>query len=402
MEFKNDAFERLEKRGFVFQTTHLEETKKLLKEKPITFYIGIDPTADDLHIGHFFGLQMARILQDCGHKCIVLVGGATALIGDPTNKTDMRKMLSKEEVERNAKEISSIIKRFVRVDGDNPALIVDNAEWLKPISFIDFLRVFYTAHGFHFYEGAPKKNWLVYYPVERMLARRTDTLITINEEDFKLASERFPCHTARIHGVGVSDTRYHPVSADEVASLRTELGFSPEDEIILCVGELLPNKNQAMAIRAMVEVVKNRPHAILLLAGNGPERENLEALVKACGLEDHVRFLGYCTTLEKYQRISNLGVSCSYREGLGINLIEAMLSGNPVIGTHNRGHNELVSEGENGYLVKPNDAGSMAERMVDILSDPKKMTTMGQNGREFAEQYTYTQVKRELRAIYFS
>jgi len=138
--FKDNAFEQLENRGFVFQTTHLEETKKLLKQGPITFYIGIDPTADDLHIGHFFGLQMARILQDCGHKCIVLVGGATALIGDPTNKTDMRKMLSKEEVARNAREISSIIKRFVRTDGDNPALVVDNAEWLKPATYIDFLR----------------------------------------------------------------------------------------------------------------------------------------------------------------------------------------------------------------------------------------------------------------------
>ena len=138
--FKDNAFEQLENRGFVFQTTHLEETKKLLKQGPITFYIGIDPTADDLHIGHFFGLQMARILQDCGHKCIVLVGGATALIGDPTNKTDMRKMLSKEEVARNAREISGIIKRFVRTDGENPALVVDNAEWLKPATYIDFLR----------------------------------------------------------------------------------------------------------------------------------------------------------------------------------------------------------------------------------------------------------------------
>ncbi|MBE5735194.1 MAG: tyrosine--tRNA ligase [Clostridiales bacterium] len=140
MEFRNNAFEQLENRGFVFQTTHLEELKTRLREKPITFYIGIDPTADDLHIGHFFGLQMARILQDCGHRCIVLVGGATALIGDPTNKSDMRKMLSKEEVARNAKEISSIIKRFVRTDGDNPAIVVDNADWLKPISYIDFLR----------------------------------------------------------------------------------------------------------------------------------------------------------------------------------------------------------------------------------------------------------------------
>ena len=140
MEFRKDAFEQLENRGFIFQATHLEDMKKLLKEKPITFYIGIDPTADDLHIGHFFGLQMARILQDCGHKCIVLVGGATALIGDPTNKKEMRKMLTKEEVERNAKEISGIIKRFVNVDCENPAIVVNNAEWLKPATYIDFLR----------------------------------------------------------------------------------------------------------------------------------------------------------------------------------------------------------------------------------------------------------------------
>ncbi|MBQ9795626.1 MAG: tyrosine--tRNA ligase [Clostridia bacterium] len=139
MKFKNNAFEQLERRGFVFQTTHLEELKQQL-QTPITFYIGIDPTADDLHIGHFFGLQMARILQDCGHKCIVLVGGATALIGDPTNKKDMRKMLTAEQVEHNAREIKNLLARFVRLDGDNPAIIVDNADWLKPATYIDFLR----------------------------------------------------------------------------------------------------------------------------------------------------------------------------------------------------------------------------------------------------------------------
>lgn len=182
MEFKNDAFEQLEKRGFIFQTTHLEETKKLLKEKPITFYIGIDPTADDLHIGHFFGLQMARILQDCGHRCIILVGGATALIGDPTNKTDMRKMLSKEEVARNAQEISGIIKRFVRIDGDNPAIVVDNADWLKPISYVDFLR----DVGVHFninemlskdlYKNRLEKGGLTFMEMGYMLMQAFDFL----------------------------------------------------------------------------------------------------------------------------------------------------------------------------------------------------------------------------------
>lgn len=138
--FVNNAFEQLESRGFVFQATHKEEIKKALSSGPITFYIGIDPTADNLHIGHFFGLQMARILQDCGHRCIILVGGATALIGDPSGKKDMRKMMSKEEVAHNAQEIKNLLKRFIVLDGENPALIVDNAEWLKPATYIDFLR----------------------------------------------------------------------------------------------------------------------------------------------------------------------------------------------------------------------------------------------------------------------
>lgn len=138
--FKNDAFEQLEKRGFVFQTTNMEVLKKILKEGPITFYIGIDPTADCLHIGHFFGLQMARILQDCGHRCIVLVGGATGLIGDPSGKKDMRKVLTEQDVAKNASDIKELLKKFIVLDGENPAIIVDNADWLRNKSYIDFLR----------------------------------------------------------------------------------------------------------------------------------------------------------------------------------------------------------------------------------------------------------------------
>ena len=138
--FINNAYEQLKTRGFVFQTTHEEELKKALSAGPVTFYLGIDPTADNLHIGHFFGLQMARILQDCGHKCIILVGGATALIGDPSGKKDMRKMMSKEEVAHNAQEIKDLLKKFIVFYGENPAMIVDNADWLKPATYIDFLR----------------------------------------------------------------------------------------------------------------------------------------------------------------------------------------------------------------------------------------------------------------------
>ena len=133
-------FDILKERGYIKDLTHEQEIIDLLNGESFTFYLGIDPTADSLHIGHFFALTMFRWLQDFGHKGIVLVGGATALIGDPTGKSDMRKMLSKEEVAHNKAEVKELVKRFVKTDGDNPAIIVDNADWISDKNYIDFMR----------------------------------------------------------------------------------------------------------------------------------------------------------------------------------------------------------------------------------------------------------------------
>ena len=262
-------------------------------------------------------------------------------------------------------------------------------------------KVFYTAHGFHFYKGAPRKNWLVFYPIERIFARLTDKLITINREDYALASAQFPADVARLHGVGVNECRYYPVSREEQLLLRQELGFTPAQKLILCIGELLPNKNQAMVIRAMCRIREEFPDALLLLAGNGPEKENLESLISQMGLQAHVKLLGYCTCLEKYQRIADILTACSHREGLGLNLVEAMLTENPVVATKNRGHRELVSSGETGFLVERNDDVAMAEYLLRLLRNPAEGRQMGLAGREFALQYGYENVKRELEQIYF-
>lgn len=135
------VFEMLKERGYVYQATNEEKIKEMLNSDDAkTFYLGIDPTADSLHIGHFFALTMVRRLQKLGHHPIILIGGATALIGDPSGKKNMRKMLTKEQVEHNKAEVKELVKRFVDVDGDNPALILDNSEWINPQSYIDFMR----------------------------------------------------------------------------------------------------------------------------------------------------------------------------------------------------------------------------------------------------------------------
>ena len=133
-------FDILKERGYVKDLTHEQEIIDLVNGEPMTFYLGIDPTADSLHIGHFFALTMFRWLQDFGHHGIILIGGATALIGDPTGKSDMRKMLSKEEVAHNKAEVKELVKRFIRTDGDNPAIIVDNADWIMDQTYVDFMR----------------------------------------------------------------------------------------------------------------------------------------------------------------------------------------------------------------------------------------------------------------------
>lgn len=259
-------------------------------------------------------------------------------------------------------------------------------------------KVFYTAHGFHFYQGSPKKNWLVFYPIEKFFSRLTDKLITITHEDYDLASRKFHCEVAHIHGVGVDEKRYHPVSEEEQLALRREFGFTPEQKILLCIGELLPNKNQTMAIHAMQEIVKQFPDAQLLLAGNGPEKEHLEQEIANCGLQNNIKMLGYCTYLEKYQQIADLLVACSHREGLPLNLVEAMLSGNPVVATINRGHRELIKDGENGYLV--NSVDQMAERVMELLADVLVSNRYGRTAQDYAHGYSIVNVRKELGEIY--
>lgn len=262
-------------------------------------------------------------------------------------------------------------------------------------------KVFYTAHGFHFYNGASKKNWLVFYPIEKHFAKLTDKLITINHEDFKLASEKFKTNVSYIHGVGVDESRFYTVSNEEKLALRKELGFTSAQKILLCVGELLPNKNQKMAINAVKKLVDEFPDIVLLLAGNGSEKENLENEIVNLNLKDNVKMLGYCTCLEKYQRVADLSVSCSKREGLPLNIVEAMLSENPVVATANRGHCELISEGKYGYIVDIDDVDAMADRIRTLLLDSENCMNMGKAAKDFALQYGFINVKKELEKIYF-
>lgn len=135
----SNVFDVLRERGFIQQITHEEQVKKILEEKKVTFYIGFDPTADSLHVGHFLQLMVMSHMQKAGHKPIALVGGGTAMVGDPTGKTDMRKMLSREEIAANAEKFKKQISRFIDFSNGR-AVMVDNADWLLKLNYVEFLR----------------------------------------------------------------------------------------------------------------------------------------------------------------------------------------------------------------------------------------------------------------------
>lgn len=257
-------------------------------------------------------------------------------------------------------------------------------------------RVVYIAHGFHFYRGAARKNWAVFYPIERAMAHLCDTLVTINEEDTALARKKFHTHVAHIHGIGVSPERYHPVSTEETRELRRAEGLTEDDFVILCTGELNANKDQATLIEAARLCRDKIPNLKVLLAGNGPLEGKLRQQVRDLHLEQAVRFLGYRTDLERVTPAVDVVVSCSRREGLPLNVLEAMLCKKPVLAAANRGNSELVASGESGVVFRPGDAAALADAMCQLANSGVQRAQWGQAGLDRAQTYTVEAVKEEL------
>ena len=261
-------------------------------------------------------------------------------------------------------------------------------------------QVIYTAHGFHFYKGGPLKSWIFYYPIEKLFSRLTDILITITYEDYRLALKEFHCRVEHMHGVGVDEKRYFPVDKAQKNILRQKMGFGSEQKIILCIGELNENKNQSVAIRMMHTIKEQYPDALLLLAGNGPKQSYLEELIAKEGVHNNVKLLGYVTNLQDYQHIIDVQVCCSRREGLPLNVVESMLSGNAIVATLNRGHRELIQDGKNGYIVPQNDPIAMADKVLTLFHDDNLKSEMESVAHTFAIQYGVNSVKKELARIY--
>lgn len=253
-------------------------------------------------------------------------------------------------------------------------------------------RVFYTAHGFHFYKGAPLKNWLVFYPVEKLCARFTDVLITINQEDYALAKHKMKAKRIEyVPGVGIDLEKFGKAVADESAK-RRELGIPEEAVVLLSVGELNENKNHETAIRAIAH-----ENAYYIIAGSGTRQAHLQGVIDELGLTERVKLLGYRTDVGELYAAADAFVFPSFREGLSVAAMEAMASGLPIACSRIRGNVDLVDE-NGGELFDPHSVEDCKRAIRAMLG--RDMKALGLYNREKIRQFELGRVNNLMQALY--
>lgn len=258
-------------------------------------------------------------------------------------------------------------------------------------------KVIYTAHGFHFYKGAPWLNWLIYYPTERFLSRYTDVLITINKEDFIRAKTFHAKKVEYIPGVGIDIDKVQAVIVDRTEK-RKKLGIPKNAFLLISVGELNKNKNHELAIKALSQM-KCDKNVFYIIVGEGPLKEHLTGLIASLGMETKVRFLGFRTDVIELLKASDCFVFPSLREGLPVSLMEAMASSLPVVCSNIRGNTDLVDDEVNGYLFKKFDTSSLTKCLCKVITTESKLM---ENFLTQAEPFSQSTILAQIKEIYLT
>ena len=254
-------------------------------------------------------------------------------------------------------------------------------------------KVIYTAHGFHFFKGAPTQNWMIFYPIEKICSRWTDVLITINKEDYAFAKKHMNAGRVEyIPGVGVDTKKFQLKNFDKAAK-RAELGIKEDDIFILTVGELNQNKNQEVVVRAIAKL--NNPKIHYFIAGKGDKEQYLTELADELGVNIHL--LGYRTDIVELLNAADIFAFPSFREGLSVALMEAMAAGLPCVVSKIRGNVDLIKGGKGGYLCDPNNVDSFYWAFDRVKMD----TSMGEYNRNVMKMFDVNFVIEKMKRIYF-
>jgi len=363
-----------------------------------------------------FNMSNIKLLQTCGYEVHV---AANFILGNTSSDERLEKF-KKELVQRKVKYYQvnfvrnpiSILQNYQAYKKIKQIILVNKYELLhcqSPIGGmigrlaarnINNIKIIYTAHGFHFYNGAPILNWLLYYPVECILARFTDKLITINSEDYIRAKSFKLRNNGQLYyvpGVGVETKKYQNITIDREAK-RKVLGIGEKSLIVLSVGELNKNKNHETALRALAKI-KNKDF-VYLICGKGKLLERLQSLSEELGIASKVVFLGYRTDIGEIYNVADIFLFPSYREGLSVAIMEAIVAGLPVVCSDIRGNTDLIKNCKNGYLVKPYDIKGFTEKLNVLMNSPSLQKKFQEYNVPFIQNYDSQHITDLMKNIY--
>lgn len=261
-------------------------------------------------------------------------------------------------------------------------------------------KVIYTAHGFHFYKGASFINRTIFKWAELWMAKYTDVIITMNEEDYTAAQKFKLKENGQVYyvpGVGV-DTKIYQLKNVEVKAYRSSLGLSLDDIVLIAMGDLIERKNYKVSIKAIAKANNQKLH--FLICGKGPKLESLEKLANKLGVGNQVHFLGFRTDIKELLNIADIFLFTSYQEGLPRSMMEAMSAGLPCIASKVRGNIDLIQNGVGGFLRHPKDSEGFAEALNLLAEDNMMRKRMKANNLETIKKYDVQYVKEEMKKIY--
>lgn len=263
-------------------------------------------------------------------------------------------------------------------------------------------KVIYTAHGFHFYKGAPLINRTIFKWAEKIMARYTDVIITMNQEDY-LAAQKFKLRKGGkvyyIPGVGVNTEEYQIVGVDKTA-LKTSLDLNDNDTVMIAMGDLIPRKNYAASIKAVAKAADDKLH--FLICGRGPELDELKSLAKELDVEKQIHFLGFRSDIKELLQVADIFLFTTFQEGLPRSMMEAMSAGLPCIASRIRGNTDLIEDGKGGFLFEPNDINGFAQAMNTLASNKNLRETMGNYNLKMIKKFDVENVKEEMKNVYIN
>lgn len=261
-------------------------------------------------------------------------------------------------------------------------------------------RVLYTAHGFHFYHGAPVLSWLIFFPIEQYLSKFTDVLITINKEDYYRAKNKFRAkNTVYVPGIGIDLEKFNKTNS---GNIRSELGIKDEDILLLSVGELNKNKNHESVIRALGKMHRDNifPHNLYyIVVGKGERKKELESIINEIGLNEHIKLLGFRENILDYYSAADIFVFPSFREGLSVSMMEAMGCGLPVICSKIRGNTDLI-DSFGGVLFNPHNISSIYKAIKKVLRIERKRNDMGAYNRQKIKGFDIKIIQNKMSKLY--